>query len=64
MLRLMLILLNVSFLLCSVPKEEIPIETIDEEANIPFKNRFIVPIYFKYGLSIGYNDNVFHLVKL
>ena len=27
--------------------------------NIPIKSRFLVPIYLKYGLSIGYDDNVF-----
>ena len=27
--------------------------------NIPIKNRFLVPVYLKYGLSIGYDDNVF-----
>ena len=27
--------------------------------NIPIKNRLLVPIYIKYGIAIGYNDNVF-----
>ena len=31
----------------------------EKKKEIPFKNRIAVPIYFKYGLSIGYDDNVF-----
>ena len=27
--------------------------------SIPFKNRYIVPLYLKVGLSVGYNDNIF-----
>ena len=27
--------------------------------SIPIKSRLIVPIYLKYGISVGYDDNVF-----
>ena len=27
--------------------------------DIPIKNKLLVPIYLKYGLSVGYDDNVF-----
>ena len=32
-------------------------------AGIPIKNRLLVPVYLKLGLSAGYNDNVFKFSK-
>ena len=47
------IVLNV-FFLCSIS-----LFASGSIQNTPLKNKLLVPLYFKYGVSMGYNDNVF-----